>query len=131
MARILVVDDEEMDRTLSKAVLEDAGHELLYAANGAVALRIYENQDIDLVITDLAMPELNGLLLIKELREHDPVAKVIAVTGVSPSHLERAEALGAAATLRKPYTREALLEAVTEVLAQDAERQKPPTDLWY
>jgi CheY-like chemotaxis protein len=128
MARILLVDDEEMDRTFGRAILEDAGHELFYASNGEVALRTYRNQGIDLVVTDLAMPGLNGLRLIQQLRELDGQALVIAVTGVSPEQLERAEALGAAVTLRKPYAPETLLKAVQQLL--DSTIQRPPDDLW-
>ncbi len=128
MARILLVDDEEMDRTFGRAVLEEAGHQLFYAPNGEVALRSYETKEIDLVVTDLAMPNLNGLRLIEELRELDSAALIIAVTGVSPEQLERAEELGAAITLRKPYAPAALLDAVNSLL--EGEVQPPPGDLW-
>jgi len=129
MARILVVDDEEQDRTLSKTILEDAGHELLYASNGAVALRIYEHEPVDLVITDLAMPGLNGIRLIEEIREQDGNALIIAVSGVSPELLERAEALGAAVTMVKPYTSKALLEAVSDLLDNRVEPRRD--DHWF
>jgi len=128
VARILLVDDEEMDRTLGRTILEDAGHELFYAANGESALRTYRNLGIDLVVTDLAMPGLNGLRLIQELRESDGQALIIAVTGVSPEHLERARSFGAAITLRKPYAPEILLDAVNQLL--DSQVQRPPDDLW-
>ena len=128
MARILMVDDEEMDRTLGKAILEDAGHDLLYAQNGSTALRIFKSQEVHLVITDLAMPELNGLMLIQQIRAHDPAALIIAVTGVSPEQLARAEKLGAATTMRKPYAPRALLDAVNELLERRV--QRPPDDLW-
>lgn len=128
MARILLVDDEELDRTLGRAVLEDAGHQLFYAADGEVALRTYETQDIDLVVTDLAMPNLNGLRLITALRELDGQALIIAVTGVSPEQLDRAKELGASLTLRKPYAPQALLDAVSHVLGGQV--QAPPDDLW-
>jgi CheY-like chemotaxis protein len=128
MARILLVDDEEMDRTFGRTVLEDAGHELFYAPNGEVALRTYPMQAIDVVITDLAMPNLNGLRLIQQLRELDDQALIIAVTGVSPEQLERAREMGAAMTLRKPYAPQALLRAVTELL--ESRIAPPPDDLW-
>jgi len=128
MARILLVDDEEMDRTFGRVALEDAGHELFYAPNGEVALRTYESHDIDVVITDLAMPNLNGLLLIQKIREQDSDARIIAVTGVSPEQLERAKALGASVTMHKPYSPKALLDAVTELL--ESRVQPPPGDLW-
>lgn len=128
MARILLVDDEEMDRTFGRAILEDAGHTLFYAPNGEVALRTYETRDIDVVVTDLAMPNLNGLRLIEQLREIDGRALIIAVTGVSPEQLERAAKLGAAVTLTKPYAPRVLLDAVTGLL--DSKIPPPPDDLW-
>jgi CheY-like chemotaxis protein len=128
MARILLVDDEEMDRTLARSVLEDAGHELYYASDGASALRAYRSRDIEIVVTDLAMPNLNGLRLIEELRELDHRALIIAVTGVSPEQLERARELGAARTMRKPYAPEQLRAAVEELL--EGTVQRPPDDLW-
>jgi len=128
MARILLVDDEEMDRTIGKAILEGAGHELFYAPNGEVALRTYMSHDIDLVITDLVMPNLNGILLIQELRKLDRNALVLALTGVSPEQLDRAKEAGAASIMRKPYTPQALLQAVTNLLET---RIVGPDDFWY
>jgi CheY-like chemotaxis protein len=129
MARILVVDDEELDRTLGKSILEDAGHELFYAPNGSVALRIYQRERIDLVITDLAMPNVNGLRLIEQIREYDGEALIIAVSGVSPEQLERAMNMGAALTMVKPYTPQKLLEGVSGLL--DGRRSPPRDDFWY
>lgn len=128
MARILIVDDEEMGRLLGRAALEDAGHQLLFAPNGDAALQAYQNNDIDLVITDLVMPNTNGLLLIERIRAEDDRALIIAVSGVSPEQLERAERLGASLTMRKPYDAAELLSAVTQVL--NSARVRPPGDLW-
>ena len=124
MARILIVDDEEMDRLLGRTVLEAAGHEILYAANGEIALRVYESQEIDVVITDLAMPNVDGLLLIEQILAVDKRAPIIVVSGVKPGHLERAADLGAAATIQKPYEPEDLLDAVNSALSS-----APPGDL--
>ena len=127
MARILIVDDEEMDRLLSSTILRDAGHELLFAADGETALDLYARHDVDLVITDLAMPRVNGLRLIQELREMDPGVAIIAVTGVSPEHLPTAEDLGADQTFYKPLEPSALLETVDAVLK---ERQVDWDSIW-
>ena len=128
VARILVVDDNEMDRMVPRAVLENAGHEVLFAPNGEVALRIFQTRDIDVVITDLSMPNLNGFRLIQALIELDPQALIIAVSGVSPEQLDTAERFGAARTMFKPLRPSALLRVVTEVLQSTYVR--PPTDLW-
>ena len=125
MARILIVDDDEFDRVLGAWILEDSGHEVLFAGNGAVALELYESEDIDLVITDLVMPELNGLRLIRELIELDSSAKIIAISGSSPEQLPRAEDLGATFTLPKPLKRSQVLAIVERALMGDA-----PTNLF-
>jgi len=128
MARILVVDDEEADRAHGRAVLENAGHEVLFAPSGEAALRIYAKQAVDLVITDLAMPNLNGLRLIEQIRERDGRALIIAVSGVSPEQFDRAQALGAVATMAKPFSPEELLRVVSDALARTY--SPPPDDLW-
>jgi len=116
MALILIVDDDEMDRVLSRWHLEDTGHDFLFAPDGKTALKLYEEEDIDLVITDLAMPDLNGLRLIQAVLELDRHAKIIAVSGVSPELLPRAEDLGAVLALIKPVRREDLVGAVRDIL---------------
>ncbi len=118
MAKILIVDDEEMDRVVESSILEGAGHELMFAPHGETALRLFKSQLVDLVITDLAMPELNGLRLIQELRRLDPAVRIIAISGVSAHQLERAAALGAARTLQKPVAPEDLLKAVDEAMTK-------------
>jgi CheY-like chemotaxis protein len=118
MARILIVDDDESDRLFERAVLQDKGHELWFASDGEVALSSYKNHGIELVITDLHMPKLNGLRLIRALKEWDPDALVIAVSGVSADQLDIAAEYGAVRTLFKPVQPEALLKAVGEVLTE-------------
>ena len=124
MARILIVDDEEMDRLLCRVSLEDAGHHLLFAPSGAKALAAFQKKDIDLVITDLVMPKANGLLLIQQLREEDEQALIIAVSGGNPEQLARAREMGAVRTMAKPYSPEDLLLAVTEVLEEGGGSQE-------
>jgi len=63
VARILVVDWEEEERVYLWSVLEDEGHELLFAADGQAALQVWRDNDVDLVTTELYLPELNGLRL--------------------------------------------------------------------
>jgi len=128
MAHILIVDDEEMDRLLGRVALEDAGHQLLFAPDGEAALRAYQNNDIDLVITDLSMPNMDGMQLIEQILAEDKGALIIAVSGVSPEQLELAESRGAYRTMQKPYGASELLEAVTQTL--DSTSEPPPGDLW-
>ncbi len=116
MARILIVDDEESDRLFERAILEDAGHALFFASDGESALKAYKNHRVEIVITDLHMPRLNGLQLIRELKEIDPLAVIIAVSGVAAGQLGRALELGATKTIKKPVMPSELLAALREIL---------------
>ena len=116
MAKILVVDWEEEERVYLWSVLEDAGHELLFAADGQAALDIWRGKDVDLVITELYLPELNGLRLIKELMDRDPDALVVALSEISADQLDLAEDYGACRILYKPVNPQALLAAVNRAL---------------
>ena len=125
MARILIVDDEESDRLFERAILEDAGHTLFFASDGEAALRAYRQHRIEIVITDLHMPNLNGLQLIRELKEIDPLATIIAVSGVAAGQLQRAQELGAVKTIRKPVMPSELYAALQDIQNPDAK-----TDPW-
>ena len=121
MANVLIVDDEEMDRLSRAQVIEDAGHTPFFAVDGEAALQMYEEHDIALVITDLRMPKVDGLSLIRNLLEHDPEAAIIAVSSMA-QHLNVAEASGAVVGLVKPVPPEDLIEAVEGILGK-----VPPT----
>ena len=116
MARILIVDDEEMERILERTILEKAGHHLLFASDGETALKLCRVEDVELVITDLAMPVYNGLRFIRELREAHLDMPLIAVSGWAKDQLDLALEYGADLTLAKPLDSETLLEAVTMAL---------------
>ena len=122
MARILIVDDDESDRLFERAILEDAGHTLFFASDGEAALRAYRQHRIEIVITDLHMPNLNGLQLIRELKEIDPLATIIAVSGVAAGQLQRAQDLGAVKTIKKPVMPSELYAALQEIQNPDAKK---------
>jgi CheY-like chemotaxis protein len=117
VARILVVDWVEEDRVYLWSVLEDAGHDLFFAVDGQTALEVWEKQDIDLIVTELDLPQLNGLRLIKELKRRDRWGLIVAISDVSADQLDLAEDYGASRVLYKPVSPEQLLEAVDQVLA--------------
>lgn len=117
MARILVVDWEEEERVYLWSVLEDEGHELLFAADGQVALQVWRDNDVDLVITELYLPELNGLRLIKELMARDPGALILAISEISADQLDLAQDYGACHILFKPVDPKALVTGVRRALA--------------
>lgn len=129
MANVLIVDDEEMDRLLARTMVEDAGHTPFFANDGEVALKVYEEHDIDVVITDLRMPNVAGLRLIQALREKDPTAAIIAVSGVASTKLGIARNYGACAALEKPVDPGELLDALQEVLL-NREKPQDASDVW-
>jgi len=120
MARVLVIDDEEQVRTLIREVLEGAGHEVMEAGNGREAMKLFEANPTSVVITDLVMPEQDGLETIRELRRRFPTVKIIAVSGAQQKlNLELlyvAEKLGALRTLEKPFDIRKLVALVEELL---------------
>lgn len=128
MARILIVDDEEADRLIAQAILARAGHETFFAHDGEEALRQYSGASIDLVLTDLQMPEVHGFELISVLRDFDDPPAIVAVSSTGQFQLQMAEALGARYTLTKPIAPDMLLDAIDRALA-DRERargERPP-----
>jgi PAS domain S-box-containing protein len=117
-ATILVVDDEGSVRGLFEQVLTGAGYEVVVARNGAEALKKVHERRFDLLLTDLVMPEKEGLELIRILRKERPDLKIVAVSGAfGGTFLKAAQLLGAHATLLKPVSPDQLLGAVQGALA--------------
>ena len=127
MAHVLVVDDDEITRTLVGRTLQDAGHEVMYAVDGSAALARIERQDFDVVITALAMPEMNGLRLIRHLSEASNRIPVIAISGQNAEQLLLAADHGVSATLFKPVNPAPLLAAVEGA----CESTNVWADVWY
>jgi DNA-binding response OmpR family regulator len=123
MANILLIDDNAGMLKMQVAFLQQAGHAVTTAVNGKEGLKLVAQQPFDLVITDLVMPEKEGIEVIIELRQKLPALKIIAISGggrVKPEgYLVLAQKLGAAKTLAKPFSGKELVEAVTSVLASD------------
>lgn len=121
MARILVIDDEPTVRRYFARVLELAGYDVDVAENGREGMRMFRAHRPDLVITDILMPESDGIETITELKKDFPDTKIIAISGggaVGPTgYLKAAELLGANVVLEKPIKATQLREAVNEILA--------------
>ena len=121
MKRVLIIDDDEQLRALLHEILERAGFAVIESANGVEGLRLFRNDLADLVITDLIMPDKEGVETILELRREFPEARVIAISGGgrngSANYLPIAARLGARRTVTKPFSRQEILDAVRETLA--------------
>jgi len=118
MTRILVIDDDANILEILAEMLTAAGYEVVAASSGREGIKLYRQAPFDLVVTDLIMPEKDGLEVLMEVRKDFPKAKIITLSGNPYGHssLEASRALGAARTLRKPFSEHQLLEAVREVL---------------
>lgn len=121
MPSILVVDDEDQIRQLIRTTFEEAGYRVEEASNGKDALDRYRRTPTDLVITDILMPDQDGLECITTLRKEAPTVRIIAITGGSDligvlGFLDVAKMLGAYRTLQKPFEMKALLDAAESAL---------------
>lgn len=118
---ILVVDDEPGIRELLCMMLQAAGHTVATAEDGIQAPKILASQPVQVVITDLLMPERDGLEFIAEVRKKFPTVKIIAMSGgghiARDSYLRIAKNCGAHVLLEKPFSQSGVLGAVEAVLA--------------
>jgi CheY-like chemotaxis protein len=130
MARVLVIDDDRFVRSALRLLLERMGHQVLEAEDGSEGLNICTSESIDLVITDIYMPILNGLETITTLRRWGLSTPILALSGGVPGHsldvLMIAIEQGANMTLIKPYALEEMRSAVTKLLTSDHIAAKAP-----
>jgi DNA-binding response OmpR family regulator len=121
MQSILVIDDDKLMRLALARILISAGFNVIQAADGDEGLQLYRSQEFDLVITDLIMPDKEGIQIIRELRKENSKIRIIAMSaggrGGATDYLKWARLMGAKQCLSKPIKREELLNAVTAVLA--------------
>jgi CheY-like chemotaxis protein len=119
--RILVVDDDPDVRGVIREFLEPDGYEVRTAANGREAFGILRGESVDLVLTDLVMPEREGIEIIQEIRRCFPAVKTVAMSGaLFGPYLRAAELLGAHATLSKPLNSSLLRLTLQQVLTATA-----------
>lgn len=127
LPRALVVEDDEAMRELLRRALERAGFAVATAATGRAALKLFGERQVDLAVTDLTMPEMDGLTLIRELIRVQPSARIIVVSGADSGH-DTARALGARAVLRKPVALSELTHVAQNVHADVGAAQPPAPD---
>jgi len=120
VARILVIDDEQSVRASLQQALTTAGHTVILAANGLEGVNLQRKEPADLVITDLFMPEQDGVETMMQLRKFAPNVGVIAISGnpLVSEMLAVAEKLGALAIFEKPFAVADLLKAIENGLVK-------------
>jgi CheY-like chemotaxis protein len=133
-ARVLIVDDDPALRLVCSAGLQAAGHDVLEAADGRRGLALARAAHPDLVLTDVAMPQLDGFQLAAALRAHEDTREIplIFLSGeTAASDRARAEELGALAYVTKPFDPTALAALVADALARVArcKREAPRSEL--
>lgn len=117
--RIMTVDDSRAFRMMLGENLKQGGHEVIEAATGKEALEKLEASDVDLVITDLTMPEMDGIELVRRIRgrqEHGDLPVLILTTESQGGKKEEGRAAGATGWMVKPFEPETLLSVVEELL---------------
>ena len=120
MARILIVEDEKLARLTLRKILQDVGHQVAEATNGVEGLAMFRAAPCDVVITDIIMPEKEGVAMIIELKRDFPDVRVIAISGGGRTRnldfLKLAAKYGAQRVLPKPFSYQDLVAAVDAVL---------------
>jgi len=120
MPNILIIDDDNQFRTMLRKMVERNGYEVIEASDGKEGIKLYRKNPTDLIITDLIMPEKDGIETIQELRKDFTDVKIIAISGggrLGPhDYLHLAKMLGAQRTLTKPIELDELLKAIEELL---------------
>lgn len=123
-AAVLVAEDNAEMRYLFHVILEGAGFEVREAADGEEALRVLDHDLPDLLLTDIMMPRLDGIELIRRVRSRAEWADlpIVAMSAYGADHLAKAYLSGATLTIRKPMDPESLVEKVSEALPPGATR---------
>lgn len=121
MAKILVIEDDPQFCQMLTQMLTQAGHEVETATNGVLGLERFQKSTPDLVITDIMMPEKDGIDVIVDIKRQGSDARIIAISGgrraITPQfNLDSAALIGASQVLAKPFNRQQLLEAVEAAL---------------
>ena len=121
MGKILIIDDEPYILLMLKKMIEKIGYEVELASNGREGMDIFKKEGVDMVITDIIMPDKEGLEIILEMKQAQPELKIIAISGggrISPeSYLECAKHFGASKVFQKPFKQKELVGAVKILMA--------------
>ena len=120
MACVVVIDDQEPIRRIVRRALEQAGHQVLDAEDGELGLQLLERHPVDVVVSDIFMPGMDGIQMLRQIRKQFPAVKVIVMSGGDSSGMldlrRDAELLGAVKSLSKPFTTHEIVEIVNSML---------------
>lgn len=120
MARVVVIDDQEPIRRIVRTALERAGHQVLDAGDGELGLQLLEHHAVDVVLSDIFMPGMDGIQMLRQIRKQFPAVKVIVMSGGDSSGMldlrRDAELLGAVKSLLKPFTTHEIVAVIDSVL---------------
>ena len=120
MARVIVIDDQEPIRRIVRTALERAGHEVFDAGDGELGLQLLERHAADVVLSDIFMPGMDGIQMLRQIRKQFPDVKVIVMSGGDSTGMldlrRDAELLGAVKSLPKPFTTHEIVAIVNSVL---------------
>lgn len=120
--KILVIDDEAIVRISCRKCLTLEGYDVTLAGTGLEGLRLTETDHYDLILTDLKMPDMDGMEFLIKMKQKQPEAKVIMITGYSTAeHAEEAMRLGAYNYIEKPFTPDTLVAAVKKALSEKSD----------
>jgi DNA-binding response OmpR family regulator len=129
MSKILLVEDDETSRVLLTTALRRAGHDVAGCIDGRAALQAFAERRFDIVVTDIHMPEMDGLELILALRRSDALVRILAISGGTSAgynYLDAANKIGADRILPKPINISNFVHVVDELASQERERAAVP-----
>lgn len=118
-ATVLIIDDDEIINEMISVLLQSHNYKTLSAHNGNEGLDILQNEEIDLVITDIIMPDKEGLQTIREIKSISPNTPIVAISGGgkhNADYLAMANLMGAIHTFRKPFNHDEFLSAIKDLL---------------
>ena len=124
MAKVLVIDDEKGVREMVRRMLESEHHTILEAADGIDGVKVFQEEQPDVVVTDIIMPNADGLEVIQRILKINPQAKIVAMSGggrlADETYLKYARKFGAATVLSKPFPPDELLSLIRDLSNQEA-----------